>query len=325
MRGENNMLSSFNPTRETDRLINWLKETCIVKLKRDGGVIGLSGGIDSATVLYLTVKALGVKRVTAVFMPDKDSSPQSLELVNTIASTLGISIINLNITSVLDALLCYELRDNAVLQAVPGFDSRQDKFKIILPQNLLGEATLNIFSAIVIKPDGQQIRQRLTPIQTKEIIAASNLKQRTRMTILYYEAEKLNYAVIGTANKNEHDLGFFVKYGDGGTDIQPIQHLFKTQVYEIAKHLNVPDQIIDRPPTTDTYSAETTQEEFFYRLPFDLLDGIWQAHENQLTPYEIANRFNLTTEQIINVIADIQDKKRTTEYLRFPPLFYNND
>ncbi len=314
------MFSNFDPAKETENLINWLQNTCTAKLKRDGGIIGVSGGLDSATVLHLAVRALGAKRVVAVIMPDRDSNPQSAEFASAMATQLGVTVINVDITPALSALNCYERRDNAIKQAIPIFDPQHDKFKIVLPQNLLGEASLNVFSAVVIKPDGQQIRRRMTASQIKEVVAASNLKQRTRMTLLYYEAEKRNYAVIGTANKNEHDLGFFVKYGDGGTDIQPIQHLFKTQVYAIAEYLDVPAQIIARPPTTDTYSADTTQEEFFYRLPFNLLDGIWQAYENQLSLEKIAQHFNLTIEQVSNVIADLQDKQRTTEYLRLPPL-----
>jgi len=314
------MLPNFDPAQEAENLIAWLQNTCTAKLKRDGGIIGVSGGLDSATVLHLAVRALGAKRVVAVIMPDKDSNPQSAEFASAMATQLGVTVVNVDITSALSTFNCYERRDNAVRQAIPTFDSQYDKFKIVLPQNLLGEASLNVFSAVVIKPDGQQIRRRLTASQIKEIVAASNLKQRTRMMALYYEAEKRNYAVIGTANKNEYGLGFFVKYGDGGVDIQLIQHLFKTQVYAVAEYLGVPKQIIARPPTTDTYSADTTQEEFFYRLPFNLLDGVWQASENHIDSEQIAKSFNLTLEQVNNIISDIHDKQRTTEYLRLPPL-----
>ena len=314
------MLPNFDPAQETENLITWLQNACTSKLRRDGGIVGVSGGLDSATVLHLAVRALGAKRVVAVIMPDKDSNPQSAEFASAMVTQLGVKVVNVDITPALIAFNCYEHRDNAVKQAIPTFDPLYDKFKIVLPQNLLGEASLNVFSAVVIKPDGQQIRRRLTASQIKEIVAASNLKQRVRMMTLYYEAEKRNFAVIGTANKNEYGLGFFVKYGDGGVDIQPIQHLFKTQVYALADYLGVPKQIISRPPTTDTYSADTTQEEFFYRLPFDLLDGIWQADENRMQPKQIAQSFNLTLEQVNNVISDIHDKQRTTEYLRFPPI-----
>jgi NAD+ synthase len=314
------MFTDFNPSEEATRLVAWLKESCISTLKRDGGVIGVSGGIDSATVLQLAVNALGADKIIVAMLPDRDSSPDSAILAEDMARRLGVKTITRDITPALKGFGCYDARDNAVKQAVSDFDSASDKFKIVLPQNLLGEASLNIFSVVVIKPNGKEIRRRLTPSQINEIVAASNLKQRARMMTLYHEAERRNYAVIGTGNKNEHDLGFFVKYGDGGVDIQPIRHLFKTQVYALAKHIGVPADIIERPPTTDTYPADTTQEEFFYRLPFELLDGIWDAFERNQSSDEIASAFSLTVGQVENVIADIQDKQRTTEYLRLAPL-----
>jgi len=314
------MFSDFSPSEEANRLISWIQDSCHKTLKRDGGVIGVSGGIDSATVLYLAAKALGPERVVAVLLPDRDSSPDSARFATDMAGLLGVRTVTVDITAGLNGFGCYEARDGALKQAVPDFDPEKDKFKIVLPQNLLGEASLNVFSAVIIKADGTQFRRRLTPTQINEIVAASNLKQRSRMTVLYHEAERRNYAVIGTSNKNEHDLGFFVKYGDGGVDMQPIRHLFKTQIYEIARHLGVPQEIIDRPPTTDTYSADATQEEFFYRLPFDMLDGIWHAWEKGRSPEEIAAAFDLNPEQVNNVVSDIRDKERTTEYLRMAPL-----
>lgn len=314
------MHSGFNPSEEAARLVAWLKNSCISTLKRDGGVIGVSGGLDSATVLHLAVSAFGPEKVIVVMLPDRDSSPDSAMLAENMALRLGVKTLTRDITPALNGFGCYEARDHAVKQAVPDFDPSADKFKIVLPQNLLGEASLNIFSAVVIKPDGKEIRRRLTPSQVNEIVAASNLKQRARMMTLYHEAERRNYAVIGTGNKNEHDLGFFVKYGDGGVDLQPIRHLFKTQVYALAKEIGVPEDILNRPPTTDTYPADTTQEEFFYRLPFELLDGIWEAHEKALSAEAIASTFSLSVDQVNNVIADIRDKQRTTEYLRLAPL-----
>lgn len=149
---------------------------------------------------------------------------------------------------------------------------------------------LNVYSVLVVKPDGEEIRRRLRPAEFHEIVAASNLKQRTRMLTLYLEAERRNYCVVGTANNDEYDLGFFVKYGDGGVDMQPISHLFKTQVYAIAEVVGVPETVRQRPPTTDTCSAECTQEEFFYRLPFHLLDAIWEGGEAGEPAAEIAQR-----------------------------------
>ena len=136
----------------------------------------------------------------------------------------------------------------------------------------------------------------------------------------YYHAEAKNYAVIGTGNKNEHEQGFFVKYGDGGADIKPIAHLFKTQVFQLADYLEVPEEIRQRTPTTDTYSAEQTQEEFFYRVPFDILDRVWFGWEQGIPSKIIAKALELTEENVESIIHDTQRKIRTTEYLRMEPL-----
>ncbi len=313
------MLSNFNAAEEAERIISWLREVNCTVLKRDGGVVGVSGGIDSATVLHLMVRALGTKHVVALVMPDRDSSTSSASLALEMTAQLGVETILTDLTDVLQAYGCYELRDKAVQHAIPEFDPSLDKVKIVLPENLLREATLNIFSAVVVKADGRQIHRRLNVPEFREIVAASNMKQRVRMIKLYYEAELRNFSVVGTANKNEHDLGFFVKYGDGGVDLLPIKHLFKTQIYALAEYLGIPEAVIKRAPTTDTYSAECTQEEFFYRLPFNLLDSIWEAHERQQPIEQIAEELGLQITQVENVLSDLRRKKHTTEYLRLAP------
>lgn len=136
------------------------------------------------------------------------------------------------------------------------------------------------------------------------------------MAMLYYHAELHNYAVVGTSNKNEYDLGFFVKNGDGGVDINPIRHLFKTQVYQVAKYLNIPEEIQRRVPTTDTYPGGSSQEEFFYRIPFDILDTIWHGFEQKIPITEIASVLDLTEDQVRHVVGDINSKQRATTYLR---------
>jgi NAD+ synthase len=139
------------------------------------------------------------------------------------------------------------------------------------------------------------------------------------MSLLYYHAEARNYAVIGTPNKNERDLGFFVKWGDGGADLNPIGHLFKTQVFQLAKYLDVPEEIRQRTPTTDTYPGGSTQEEFFYRIPFDILDIIWFGYEQGVPKEEIGAALKLSIQQVECVIIDIVRKQNATEYLRTPP------
>ena len=160
----------------------------------------------------------------------------------------------------------------------------------------------------------------LPPGEFREIVAASNFKQRTRMAMLYYHAELNNYAVAGTANKNEQDMGFFVKYGDGGVDVKPIEHLYKTQVYQLAEFLDVPENIRSRTPTTDTYSAPTTQQDFFFRLPFETMDLLWYAKENQVPAAEAGRVMNLSEEQVMRAYNDFARKRRTTKYLRLQPI-----
>jgi NAD+ synthase len=140
------------------------------------------------------------------------------------------------------------------------------------------------------------------------------------MSMLYYHAERLHYAVIGTPNKHEVDQGFFVKYGDGGADVMPIGHLYKSQVYQLAEYLGVPNEIIERTPTTDTYTAEQTQEEFFYQLPFHEMDILWYAYENGYPANEVGKEMNKTTEEIERIFNNFDRKNKTTEYLRRSPI-----
>ena len=140
------------------------------------------------------------------------------------------------------------------------------------------------------------------------------------MSMLYYHADRLYYAVIGTPNKHEVEQGFFVKYGDGGADIMPIAHFYKSQVYQLANHLGVPEEIIQRTPTTDTYSAEQTQEEFFFQLPFKEMDLIWYAYENGIEPSEVAKTLAKTEDEIKAIYKNFIRKQKTTEYLRMSPI-----
>ena len=234
---------------------------------------------------------------------------------SSLADQFAIATVLEDITGALDGSGCYRRRDEAVRRIFPAYGPEW-KLKITLPGSLLDQETLNVFRLTVVAPDGEEMTQRLPVQEFLQIVAASNFKQRTRMAMLYYHAELRSFAVVGTPNKNEHDLGFFVKYGDGGLDVSPIVHLFKSQVYQLAKYLDIPEEIQQRVPTSDTYSAGSTQEEFFFRLPFRILDTIWRGMELGYSPDEIASALNLTPEQVNRVMDDIQRKQRTTEYLR---------
>jgi NAD+ synthase len=313
---------ALDPAATTDQLVARLRHDVHRTLRRKGAVVGISGGIDSSVVLALCVRACGPQRVIGLIMPDRDSSPDSTPLAQTLAQHYGVESIVEDITDALTGLGCYRRRDEAIARVFPEYDPATHKAKIVLPQNVLESDALNVFHLTIISPDGQAKSKRIPPKEYLQIVAASNFKQRTRMAMLYHHAELRNYAVIGTSNKNEHDQGFFVKYGDGGADVQPIAHLYKTQVYQLARYLDVPKEIQTRPPTTDTYSAECTQEEFFFRLPFDLMDLLWYAQERNVPIADVALTMSLSEEQVQRAFSDFERKRRTTEYLRMVPIEY---
>jgi NAD+ synthase len=301
-------------------IVNKMQEDVLHKLKRNGGVIGVSGGVDSSVCLALAVKAFGPEKILGIMLPEKDSSPDSEELARNLAQIYGVEAIKEEITDTLSGFRCYERRDEAVSKVFPEYNPATYKMKIGIKQRGLFSNLPPIFTLTIVEPDGTEKEKILPRNEYLQIVAASNFKQRTRMSMLYYHAEKLHYAVIGTPNKHEQEQGFFVKYGDGGADVMPIGNLYKTQVYQLAEYLGVPKDIIDRTPTTDTYSAEQTQEEFFFQLPFDLMDRYWYGFENGYPAGEVAEVMGETVERVEALFRNFERKRKTTEYLRMPPV-----
>jgi len=310
--------------RDVERLVKVitekLKDDVMQNLRRFGGVVGLSGGVDSSVTLALAVRALGAENILGIMMPEKDSNPDSLELATKLAGQFGVKTIVEEITGPLNGFGCYDRRDQAVKEVIPGYDPGTHKMKIGLRDGKPGSNLPPLFHLTVVKPDGSEIVRRLPPEQMRTIIAASNFKQRSRMSFLYYHAERLHYAVIGTPNKHEVDQGFFVKYGDGGADVFPIGRLYKTQVYQLAAYLDIPLEIRERVPTTDTYSAEQTQEEFFYQYPFEKLDLLWHGFENRVDPKEVASVMGMTKKEVSSIYKNFERKQQTTDYLRMQPI-----
>jgi len=287
---------------------------------RKGGVVGISGGIDSSVCLALAAKALGTENVVGLIMPERDSNPESEMLAKELAEKYSVRWIKEDITQVLTGLGCYKRRDEAVRRIFPDYDPLNFKMKIGVKQTGLFNNLPPYFTITITDNTGAIFEKRLGVRDYLQIVAASNLKQRTRMTMLYYHAESLYYTVIGTPNKHEQEQGFFVKYGDGGADIMPIGDLYKTQVYQLAEYLHVPRKIIDRVPTTDTYPAEQTQEEFFFQLPFEQLDRYWYGFENGYSPAEVAKVMGESQANVEALFRNFERKRRTTEYLRMAPI-----
>lgn len=316
-------LMAFDPAAEADKITRQMKEIVGKKLRKRGAVIGISGGIDSSVCLALSARAFGPSRVLGITMPEADSESQSAILARQLARQFEVNYIVEDMTSALAGFGTYRRRDEAIKRVFPEFDATY-KTKIVLPSDILEKDSLNMFYLTIISPEGDEKTERLPLQEYLQIVAASNFKQRSRMSMLYYHADRLNYAVIGTGNKNEHEQGFFVKYGDGGADIKPIAHLYKTAVFKLAEYLGIPQEICERIPTTDTYSAGCTQEEFFFRVPFAIGDVVATAMESDIPVAEVAEYLNLGEDQVRNIQKDIDRKTRTAFYLKAAPYHIKN-
>ena len=308
----------LDPEAEVERIAAWMRARLRLDLRKRGLVLGLSGGIDSSLSAALAVRALGAKNVFALFMPENDSDPESLRLGRSIAQTFGIESVVEDIGPTLAAMGCYERRDAFIREAVPEYGAGWAS-KIVF-DNPMTSGGYNISSLVVRSPDGETRKVRLGAGSYLGIVAATNMKQRTRKQLEYYHADRLNFAVLGTPNRLEYDQGFFVKNGDGAADVKPIAHLYKSQVYALAAHLGVPEDIRRRPPTTDTYSLEQTQEEFYFSLPYDRMDLCLYGLNNGVPATEVAAAAKLDEEQVQRVWADIAAKRKATRYLHSAPL-----
>lgn len=300
-----------------------LKNDIVINLRKSGGVVGISGGIDSSVTLALLAKALGPERIIGIMLPEKDSSSESKLLALRLAEKFSVKTIEENITDALEGFNCYTRRDEAVNRVFPEYDPSTFRMKIGLNHSGLNQNLPPLFMLTIVDQHGNQ-KSEIIPIKDYlQIVAASNFKQRSRMSMLYYHAEINNYAVIGTPNKHEVAQGFFVKYGDGGADVMPIAHLYKSQVYQLAEYLEIPREIIYRTPTTDTYTAEQTQEEFFFQMPYQEMDLLWYGFENNYEPYEVGQVLGKSAEEVELIYRNFSRKQKTTEYLRTSPIKYS--
>lgn len=312
----------INPEKEVEKICGQLRRLLSKQFKRRGYVVGLSGGIDSSVTAALAARSVGPERVLALLMPEKHSSEDTLDLSASVADHFNIAKVHEDITEILEAVGFYHRYNDAVREAIPQY-GKEWKSKIVIP-NVLERSGFNLFSVVAQDPDGNTVTERLPLKAYLAIVAATNFKQRIRKMLEYYHADRMNFAVLGTPNRLEYDQGFFVKLGDGAADVKPIAHLYKTQVYDLAAYLGVPEMIRSRPPTTDTYSLAQGQDEFYFSLPYDKMDLCLFGKNNQVPVETVADLFGLTSEQIQRVYDDIDTKRSTTRYLHLQALLVDN-
>lgn len=312
-----NSVLNIDFEKEADKICDGIRRAMAENLGRRGLVLGMSGGIDSSVCSALAVRALGKERVLGILMPEQDSSSESSDLGKLLAEHLGIRYETQNISGALESLGCYRWRDDAIREVVPEYADGW-KNKIVIRGGMDGQ--INRYELVVEDPAGNRQQVRLPIKPYLQIVAATNFKQRIRKTLEYCWADRLNYAVLGTPNRLEYDQGFFVKHGDGAADLKPIAHLYKSQVYAMARHLNLPAPICNSTPTTDTYSLAQGQDEFYFALPYQKMDVAVFALNAEWSTEKLAKEIDVSQEQAAWIFSDILRKRKTTRYLHEAPV-----
>ena len=309
----------IDPAMELGRLTKFITEQVTVVFRRRGIVVGLSGGIDSACTVALSVHALGKEKVVGLVLPEKESNPISSEFAIKHAQQLGIEYRQIDMTPTVDSVASYAGRDEYVQALVPEYRPGY-RYNITLPTDLLERESFSCYNLQVEMPDGELKRKRLSLDDFRALTSFANIKIRSRMLHLYAEADRRGLLVAGTSNRTEFLLGDFCKYGDGGSDIEPIAHLYKNQVYQLTDYLNVIPEIAQRQPSPDTFSLPVTDQEFFFRIPFDKLDHLLYGWEHQVPAAEAATVLRLPEDAVKRAYRDFSAKSHATSHLRAMPV-----
>jgi NAD+ synthase len=305
----------IDPRQELERLSEFVVNEVRFVYRRKGIVVGLSGGIDSACMAAIAVNAIGKDRVVGLVMPERESNPISSEFATKHAKALDIEHRTIDITPTVDSVVNYARRDEFIQSLVPEYQPGY-KYNIALPTDLLERAALTYYKLQVQLPDGQIKTQRLDLEGFRTITSFANIKIRSRMLHLYAEADRRSLVVAGTTNRTEFVLGDFCKYGDGGTDMEPLAHLYKNQIYQLSEYLNVIPEIIERQPSPDTFSLPVSDQEFFFRIPFDQLDHLLYGWEHDVPPSDVASAIGLPVEAVERAYQDFKSKNSATAHLR---------
>ena len=200
------------------------------------------------------------------------------------------------VDSIVTALLCKESigKNNVCCLFLPEettpeidkkhFDLIVKKFDLIYEKKHISEVVNSFSKTSIIKPDK---------------FALANIKARARMILLFEYANMKNYLVCGTSNKSELLVGYYTKYGDGGVDIMPIGDIYKTQVWELAKFLKIPKEIISKPPSGGLWHDQTDEGEL--KIPYELLDKILVGLEKKIDINEISKILETEKSEVLRI------------------------
>ncbi len=318
MNFERNILEIKDMNGIVQSLQNFIHEQVYDNFRKRGIVIGISGGVDSAVSAKLCCNAIGKENVLGIILPEKESNPQSQEFAEHYCKKLGIKYEIEDITSILNSSEIYQIREKIVEKYFPDYN-QSCEYRLIFSENFDNDG-LSI-PYLEVNDENKQIHKiKLSLNDYSAITAATNIKHRIRMTRLYFHAEKNTFLVSGTTNKTEFQLGYFVKYGDGGVDIEPLANMYKMQIYQLGKYLDVPNEIIERKASPDTWSFDVSDEEFFYSLPYKIVDLVLFAKEKSVSLNNICSTLDLKEERVIRILNSLERKRKASKTSRvFPP------
>ena len=295
---------------------DFIKNEVFEKFQKSGAVLGLSGGIDSAVTCGLCVKSLNPEKILGLIMPERESDPQSQETAENVGKEFNIETKVVDITSILESFGVYEKKENIVKEKFPDFDS-ECKYRVVVPPKL--ESSVGIPYLEILDGKGITHQTKISSSEFLNLTAATSIKHRVRMALLYYHAEKDHLVVAGTTNKSEYMQGYFVKYGDGGSDIEPLVNLYKSQIYQLGKFLNVPNEVMTKDASPDVWSYTTNDEEFFYSVPYEIVDLILYGRENNLSINEIQKHSKISIENIEKLLKFQDQKHIKSNHMREMP------
>jgi NAD+ synthase len=299
-----------------NEVTKFIKNEVFEIYQKKGVVIGLSGGIDSAITAALCTKSIGSEKILGLILPEKESDVNSKNLALQIAEKYNIDTKTIDITNILESFGVYENKEKIVKEKFPNYNEKC-KYRVVVPPKL--ENNIGMPFLEILDNENTLHKLKISSFDFLNLTAATSIKHRVRMTMLYNYAEKNNFAVVGTTNKTEYLQGYFVKYGDGGSDIEPLVHLYKTQIYEIANFLKLPEKIINQDASPDVWSFKTSDEEFFYAVPYNVVDLILYARENNLPINEILKYSKLSSEKIEKLIQFQNQKQNKSQTMREKP------